>query len=144
MDWINALILVASGFLIGLVVTWLMLRDNAQHKDLKKALEKSQNELEQYRQELAEHFSGSADLLDNISRDYSKLYNHMAKSSSDLMPDQLEQDNPFSKRMVQIAKLTSQTTNPQKQPLDYSDTPSGLLRENDTARQVKLFTHKSD
>lgn len=144
MDWINALILVVSGFFIGLLVAWFMLRDNAQHKDLKKALEKSQNELEQYRQELAEHFAGSADLLDNISRDYSKLYSHMAKSSSDLMPNQPEQDNPFSNRMIQIPKLAAEPQDIPKQPLDYSDSPSGLLKDNKSTRQVKLFTHKPE
>ncbi len=136
MAWINAVILVVTGMVIGFIVAWLIMRDNTQHKDLKRELEKSQNELEQYRQKLTEHFSGSADLLDNISRDYNKLYQHLARYSSDLIPNQPEQENPFSKPLMKI-------TNLHKEP-DQTHIPSGSLNESDNARQVAVFNQKSE
>lgn len=83
MAWINTLVFVVIGVVIGFVIARLTMRDNTQQKDLKKELEKSRYELEQYRQELVDHFAQSAELLDNISRDYSKLYQHMANTSAD-------------------------------------------------------------
>lgn len=132
MTWINALILVAIGIFIGFVAAWLFMRDNSQHKDLKKALEKSQNELEEYRQELADHFSESANLLDNISRDYNKLYQRMAKASSALIKHQPEQDNPFTQQIGHVPNVVDEHEIEheieQKQPLDYSDSPVDLSK----------------
>ncbi|MDD1782240.1 DUF1043 family protein [Enterovibrio sp. ZSDZ35] len=127
MAWINTLVFVIIGIVIGFIVARLTMRDNAQQKDLKKELEKSRYELEQYRQELVDHFAQSAELLDNISRDYSKLYQHMASTSAELMPNLPEQDNPFAKRISKISEVTEES-NSQEQPRDYSDGASGLLK----------------
>lgn len=125
MAWINALILVVIGIFIGLLMAWLIMRDNAQHKDLKKALEKSQNELEQYRQELSEHFTQSAHLLDGISRDYNKLYQHMAKTSAELMQHQPEHDNPFAKKLNYLPKPVENPQHKKDQHRDFSPKASG-------------------
>ncbi|KXF80058.1 Z-ring associated protein ZapG [Enterovibrio coralii] len=127
MAWINTLVFVIIGIVIGFIIARLTMRDNAQQKDLKKELEKSRYELEQYRQELVDHFAQSAELLDNISRDYSKLYQHMASTSAELMPNLPEQDNPFAKRISKISEVTDESPS-QEQPRDYSDGASGLLK----------------
>lgn len=147
MALINALILVVIGIFIGFIATWLMMRDNSQHKDVKKALEKSQNELEQYRQGLVDHFSESADLLDNISRDYNKLYQRMAKASSELMQHQPEQDNPFSRQISHLPspvdekivekeieneiekKEEEKKEKEEKQPMDPDGSPVDLVKD---------------
>lgn len=125
MDWLNALILVVIGIFIGFMAAWLMMRENTQHKDMKKALEKAQNDLEECRQALVDHFSESADLLDNISRDYNKLYQRMAKASSTLMKHQPEQDNPFTQRIVHVTTIDD-VEPVKKQPIDYPNNQSSL------------------
>ena len=62
---------------------------------------KNKAELEEYRKELVSHFARSAELLDNMAKDYRQLYQHMAKSSSELMPELSAQDNPFSYRLTE-------------------------------------------
>lgn len=128
MAWINTLVFVIIGIVIGFIIARLTMRENTQQKDLKKELEKSRYELEQYRQELVDHFAQSAELLDNISRDYSKLYQHMANTSAELMPNLPEQDNPFAKRISKLSEVTEEPEVAQNPPRDYSDGASGLLK----------------
>lgn len=58
-----------------------------QQQSLQYELEKNKAELEEYREELVSHFARSAELLDNMATDYRQLYQHMAKSSSSLLPE---------------------------------------------------------
>lgn len=103
-----------------------------QQKDLQKELEKSQYELEQYRQELVDHFASSAGMLDTLSKDFSKLYQHMAKTSSELMPNLPQQDNPFSEQIEDMSKASkkeSAMTEEHHQPKDYAKGATGLLKD---------------
>lgn len=93
---------------------------------MKNELEKSKAELDEYRQELVGHFARSAELLDNMATDYRQLYQHMAKSSNNLLPDMPEQDNPFNYRLTGSEADNDQV--PVQMPRDYSDGASGLLR----------------
>ncbi len=128
---INIIAFGALGIVIGFLIGRFMNRDNTQQKDLKKELEKSRYEVEQYRQELVDHFAQSAELLDNISRDYSKLYQHMAATSAELMPNLPEQDNPFAKRISKLSDVTPEAEGDasQEQPRDYSGQATGLLKD---------------
>jgi uncharacterized membrane-anchored protein YhcB (DUF1043 family) len=83
-------------------------------------------ELEEYREELVSHFARSAELLDNMADDYRQLYQHMAKSSSSLLPEMTAEANPFRNRLAESEASNDQA--PVQMPRDYSDGASGLLR----------------
>ncbi|WP_087016646.1 Z-ring associated protein ZapG [Thaumasiovibrio subtropicus] len=144
MTVINALLYFAGGIVVGALLTRLLSRKTKQQKDLQKDLDKTRYELEQYRQELVDHFAQSAGLLDNIAKDYSKLYQHMAKTSTELMPNLPAQDNPFAARISHLTPVENETPEaaekeePQPEeapeeeviaqaPKDYSDEATGLL-----------------
>ncbi|ATF09899.1 Z-ring associated protein ZapG [Candidatus Enterovibrio altilux] len=131
MAWINILIFVSIGIVIGSCIARLTMRNNAQQKNLKKELKQSRYELEQYRQKFSDHFTQSAELLDNISRDYTKLYQRMAITSEELIPHLPEQDNPFVKRISELSDMTtgSEENTTQGPPRDYSDQATGLLKD---------------
>jgi uncharacterized membrane-anchored protein YhcB (DUF1043 family) len=122
--------------LVGVGVGFLIARFThpqfKQQKDLQKELEKSQYELEQYRQELVDHFASSAGMLDTLSKDFAKLYQHMATTSSELMPNLPQQDNPFSEQIEDMSKTSSdetESTDEQNQPKDYAKGATGLLKD---------------
>jgi len=75
---------------------------------------------------LTGHFARSAELLDNMAHDYRQLYQHMAKSSSQLLPEMSAEDNPFRNRLAESEAGNDQA--PVQMPRDYSDSASGLLR----------------
>ena len=87
MTWEYALIGLVVGIIIGAVAMRFGNRKLRQQQSLQYELEKNKAELEEYREELVSHFARSAELLDNMATDYRQLYQHMAKSSSSLLPE---------------------------------------------------------
>ncbi|MEK2483856.1 Z-ring associated protein ZapG [Providencia stuartii] len=127
MTWEYALIGLVIGFIIGALVVRYGNPKLRQQKTAQAELDKKNTELEEYRKELVSHFARSAELLDNMARDYRQLYQHMAQSSSELMPDMPAQDNPFNYRLTESEADNDQA--PVKMPpRDYSDGASGLFR----------------
>ena len=97
-----------------------------QQQALQYELEKNKAELEEYREELVSHFARSAELLDNMADDYRQIYQHMAKSSSNLLPGMSPENNPFRNRLAESEAGNDQA--PVQMPRDYSEGASGLLR----------------
>ncbi|ETS32919.1 cytochrome D ubiquinol oxidase subunit III [Photorhabdus temperata] len=127
MTWEYALIGLVVGFVIGALVMRFGNTKLRQQGALQTELENNKSELEVYRKELVGHFAHSAELLDNMARDYRQLYQHMAKSSHELMPNMPVQENPFNYRLTESEADNDQA--PVKMPpRDYSDGASGLFR----------------
>ena len=100
MTWEYALIGLVVGIIIGAVAMRFGNRKLRQQQSLQYELEKNKAELEEYREELVSHFARSAELLDNMATDYRQLYQHMAKSSSSLLPELTAETNPFRNRLA--------------------------------------------
>ncbi len=126
MTWEYALIGLVVGIIIGAVAMRFGNRKLRQQQTQQYELEKSKDELEQYREELVSHFAHSAELLDNMANDYRQLYQHMAKSSSSLLPELTAETNPFRNRLGESEAGNDQA--PVQIPRDYSEGASGLLR----------------
>ncbi|MFP1740151.1 Z-ring associated protein ZapG [Lonsdalea quercina] len=134
MTWEYALIGFVIGVIIGAVAMRFGNRKLRQQQVLQHELEKSKADLEQYRQELVGHFARSAELLDNMADDYRKLYQHMAKSSNDLLSEGQSRENPFNYRLTEAESDNDQV--PVKMPpRDYSESASGLLRSETPLRK---------
>jgi len=131
MTWISAIIIFLVGCIIGAGAVRLTNKGIKEHKSLKKECEKTKYELEQFRQELVDHFARSAELLDNVAKDYSKLYEHMAKTSTELMPNLPAQDNPFAQRITNVEAIKSPKPEDDEiiehQPKDYANGATGLF-----------------
>ena len=122
MTWEYALIGLVVGIIIGAVAMRFGNRKLRQQQALQYELEKNKAELE----ELVSHFARSAELLDTMAHDYRQLYQHMAKSSSSLLPELSAEANPFRNRLAESEASNDQA--PVQMPRDYSEGASGLLR----------------
>ncbi|MBI6549213.1 Z-ring associated protein ZapG [Xenorhabdus lircayensis] len=127
MTWEYALIGLIIGFIVGALAVRFGSSKLRQQNALQAELEKNRAELEEYRKELVSHFAHSAELLDNMARDYRQLYQHMAKSSNELMPNMPIQDNPFNYRLSESEAEKSKIA-AEMPPRDYSEGASGLFR----------------
>ncbi|CDH32444.1 DUF1043 family protein [Xenorhabdus bovienii] len=127
MTWEYALIGLIIGFIVGALAVRFGSSRLRQQNAAQAELEKNRAELEEYRKELVSHFAHSAELLDNMARDYRQLYQHMAKSSNELMPNMPIQDNPFNYRLTESEADKSKITSSMP-PRDYSEGASGLFR----------------
>ncbi|KII79921.1 Z-ring associated protein ZapG [Vibrio renipiscarius] len=133
MPWIYALAGLLAGTVLGFGISRLTTPGYKKQKSLNKDLETAKFQLEQQKQELSDHFAQSAEMLDSLGKEYTRLYQHMAKTSSELLPNMPEQDNPFAQK---VASHNSTTQDAQKTadsvdeaPKDYASGATGLLRE---------------
>jgi uncharacterized membrane-anchored protein YhcB (DUF1043 family) len=127
MPWTYAIIGLIIGTIIGIVISRITTPQYQKQKEMQKELETSRFELEQQKQELSDHFSQTAELLDEIGKDYTKLYQHMAKTSSEMLPSLPEQDNPF-KKLTQSEEVNAPDTI-EIPPKDYAKGATGMLKE---------------
>ncbi|MEZ8101383.1 Z-ring associated protein ZapG [Vibrio bivalvicida] len=135
MPWIYALVGLLIGTVLGIAISRLTTPGYKKQKSVQKDLDNAKFELEQQKQDLADHFAQTAEMLDSVGKEYTKLYQHMAKTSSELLPNIPEQDNPFVKKVVQQSddttldngELDIQPLN--EAPKDYASGSTGLLKE---------------
>ncbi|MDF7666964.1 DUF1043 family protein [Orbaceae bacterium ESL0727] len=118
---------VVVGFIIGLIFVNDISPKARKYAKVKGELDQARKELSAQKQVLVKHFSHSAEILDNMAKDFRRLYQHMAENSTKLM----SHDEPT----VTLDGDNSQNANKEpsfnKQPKDYSDNPSGLLKSED-------------
>ncbi|ASI89060.1 MULTISPECIES: Z-ring associated protein ZapG [Vibrio] len=130
MPWIYAIVGLLVGAILGIVISRLTTPQYKKQKTIQKDLESAKFALEQQRQELSDHFAQTAEMLDTLGKDYTKLYQHMAKTSSELLPNLPEQDNPFVKKIAEHNVETINDVNTTEEPpKDYVNGATGLLRE---------------
>jgi uncharacterized membrane-anchored protein YhcB (DUF1043 family) len=125
MPWIYGLVGLLVGAILGIVISRIKTPQYKKHQHMKKELAATKFELEQQRQELTDHFSQTAELLDVLGKDYTKLYQHMANTSSELLNNLPEQDQPFAKKLTNAEQESSSDSN--SQPKDYAQGATGLL-----------------
>ncbi|EGR2758058.1 DUF1043 family protein [Vibrio parahaemolyticus] len=130
MPWIYAIVGLLVGTIVGVVISRLTTPEYKKQKSVQKELEAAKFELEQQRQELVDHFAQTAEMLDALGKDYTKLYQHMAKTSSELLPNLPEQDNPFDKKTAMSSEqIKEDQPEVNEQPKDYANGATGLLKD---------------
>ncbi|MGR5236076.1 Z-ring associated protein ZapG [Vibrio alfacsensis] len=130
MPWIYAIVGLLVGTIVGVVISRLTTPEYKKQKSVQKELEAAKFELEQQRQELVDHFAQTAEMLDTLGKDYTKLYQHMAKTSSELLPNLPEQDNPFDKKTAMSSEqIEEDQPDVNEQPKDYANGATGLLKD---------------
>ncbi|EHH1096444.1 DUF1043 family protein [Vibrio parahaemolyticus O1:K58] len=130
MPWIYAIVGLLVGTIVGVVISRLTTPEYKKQKSVQKELEAAKFELEQQRQELVDHFEQTAEMLDTLGKDYTKLYQHMAKTSSELLPNLPEQDNPFDKKTAMSSEqIKEDQPEVNEQPKDYANGATGLLKD---------------
>ncbi|MFP3014648.1 MAG: ZapG family protein [Arsenophonus sp.] len=120
MTWEYALIYLIVGFIIGALVVFFSNTKLNNQKDLEANVKKKNNELEKYRKELIRHFTHSAELLDNLLKDYHQFCNYMNKSANKLMNGIPIQNNLFSYRLTK-SELNNDEVPINLPPKDYSE-----------------------
>ncbi|MEZ8965617.1 Z-ring associated protein ZapG [Vibrio breoganii] len=129
MPWIYAIVGLFVGIIIGVIISRVTTPQYQKQKEIQKELETSKFELEQQRQDLNDHFSESAQILDNIGKEYRKLYEHMANTSNELLPNLPAQDNPFAERLETREASSEAKTSSNEAPKDYANGATGMLKE---------------
>lgn len=128
MTWEYGLIGLVVGGVIGVLATRFGSRKLRDQHALQYELEKTKDELKEFKQELNNHFVRSSELLENMSQNYHELYQHMASTTKELLPEQNAQETSFT--WQESKKIAGEDNTPVEMPRDYSEKASGLLRNN--------------
>ena len=148
MPWIYAVVGLLIGAVLGVLFGRFTTPEYKKQKSVQKDLEAAKFALEQQKQELTDYFAQSAEMLDTLGKDYTKLYQHMAKTSSDLLPNQPDQDNPFTKQITLQSEdndIVETATQTDQAPKDYAKGSTGLFadEEKEIIRSEEVVTAKA-
>ncbi|QYN45076.1 MULTISPECIES: YhcB family protein [unclassified Gilliamella] len=113
------------GFIIGAIFMNVLSPKARRFASVKRELEQAQEELKTQKQMIAKHFSHSAEILDNMAKEFRRLYQHMAENSQQIMGNE---NMPNMNLEVNNNSDSSHKLIVENQPKDYSDNPSNLFK----------------
>ncbi|OCG44565.1 hypothetical protein A9G35_00415 [Gilliamella sp. Choc5-1] len=113
------------GFILGYIFMNIISPKARKYAKIKQELDQTKDELVEQKQMIAKHFSHSAEILDNMAKEFRRLYQHMAENSTQFIHSDkgssLDFDSTSDSDESKEAMLD-------KQPRDYSDNSSGLFK----------------
>ena len=124
--WQAALIGLVVGFVIGYFLLRLTKESAKKQVKTEAELRVAKEQLESQKQQLEKHFAESADLLKSLAQDYQKLYQHLAHSSTQLLPE-LNDSTLFQHSLLDEKGNVPQSKT-EDPPKDYSEGSSGLFK----------------
>lgn len=131
---ITAFICLAAGAGLGLLLARLSNPEQQKCRELESKLQRAEDELKNYQQEVTEHFIQTSGLINNLTQSYRAVHEHMASSAMHLAnPD-------ISRQLINAGtgKLTDNSDSqdnvlsekPPEPPKDYAPkAPEGILSE---------------
>ncbi|BBN80314.1 cytochrome D ubiquinol oxidase subunit III [Pseudoalteromonas sp. A25] len=134
--WIGLIIIVAiAAFFVGSVWT----KKQFKHSDLEQQAQQAKHELEQYRQEVADHLASTKKLMGKMQDSYSQLLSHVEETNQVLLSEKPSHPSePFFSKETTEQLHASLKSRPERrrsdranegfaQPTDYVDGESGLF-----------------
>ncbi len=116
------------GFIVGFIFISVISPNARKYAKVKQELAQTKDELITQKQIIAKHFSHSAEILDNMAKEFRRLYQHMAENSSQFIDGDKVASLDFDSDSVPDETKKNTLDN---QPRDYSDNSSGLFKSDE-------------
>ena len=141
MEYLNIVIWIIVGIVIGALGTWLISVKQFNRTKLKQELKDTQAQLSQYRQDVSNHLETTNQLMTQLQDNYARIARHIADSRMQLVErptESVKQDINYlsgdtaayiRQSLHQIDEKRRVYSSTEQQPLDYSGHASGLIRE---------------
>lgn len=78
-----------TGLVTGIVVNHLMRGTRSRNDRIHRQLNKTQAELDDYKEKVADHFHTTSHLINRMTKSYRDVHEHMASSANELCMDEL-------------------------------------------------------
>jgi len=141
--WLSFLVITAiASFFVGTVFT----KRQYENDELEKEVEKAKNELEQYKQDVADHLANTDKLVGRMKDNYEQLATHVQQTNKLLLVDNTKETMPFFSKetteqlqasLDQLAEPKAHNSITDAQPMDYAQEHSGIFSGKKEAKQVK-------
>lgn len=143
MLWLTGIACLAVGIAIGYLLAGRVNNNPAKIGELEQKLQDLQRSHSRYRDEVSEHFSTTAELVQQMTDSYKDVYQHLASGAQDLCSGEVASKLlPASSEAVFGPSLSSEQGDGELQaPKDYAPrhnaTQSGALAEDFGLEKVK-------
>ncbi|WP_199609677.1 YhcB family protein [Flocculibacter collagenilyticus] len=137
MSFLSTTLIAIVTFLVGLIIGRVWTKRQISTSELQQQVEQTQNELTQYKQDIASHFATTNALMSQLKHNYEEIVTHVDQTSKMLQRSEAKGDlfPFFSKETTEqlqasLDQLQEEKRNkhtPDSQPQDYSQGSSGLL-----------------
>lgn len=139
MDWTINVLFLAVGGCAGFIIAKVMGSGSKSDSAAAAKTQQLEAELQQYKQDVEQHFADSADLLGNMAQEYSKVYKHMAQAQQSLLPESdvsikipfIEPKEPSlvkeALEEVEIEAAANDAKTDSAQPNDYVSGSHGII-----------------
>ncbi len=87
MDLTISILLIVLAAVIGFIIGRVTSNKSTDNNAEKAKTQQLEAELNQYKQDVEQHFASSAELLGNMAKEYQNVYQHMAQAQQSLLPD---------------------------------------------------------
>lgn len=130
--WFFALIGLVVGIGIGILIRSLKGSDNRQTKKLKDEKQSLEQEFEQYKSSVSDHFSKTSSLVNELTENYVKVYHHLSEGSQALADTEQS-----------TLSLVHTSEPPQSTDINRAESPRGSHHINDDSEMPKDYATKS-
>ena len=143
----TAILAALAGLALGIAIYRLVGSSASKVRDLEKKLAHEQENNQQYKSSVTQHFSETASLLTDLTLKYKDIHDHLASGADQLCRDEqgrlLLSDSPAKLRIEEHTETSPQVDDDTVvPPLDYApktdSDPSGQLAEDFGLEKVKL------
>ena len=128
-----------SAVLLGLVIgALIMYFVSGSNKDAKEEIAKVEDKLNSYQKNVSQHFEQTADLVDDLTQSYKKVFDHLGKSARELMTDEQIQLQIEKRRGNKVTlEFLTDAAEPEVEQVDIAEIDEMLenIAENDDIQE---------
>lgn len=124
--WSLLLVALVLGVVSGFLISYLWLNQDSRARNLHDELERTREELQEYKQKVNQHFQKTAELFEDMTARYREVYRHLASSSEELCGEQPPalQHDPSSQPRLATADPAGADTDTSEQTSDAEARPT--------------------
>ena len=146
--WFIAIGSLTVGIVIGIAFTRRLGTDAARVQQLEEKLESLSESHLEYRNNVSEHFNVTSGLINQMTNNYKKVYDHLAIGAQDLCSNQVaEKLLPLQSDAIFENEPVSNSQNQIDAPKDYATKSNpaqiGTLSENFGLKKLTVSSNKS-
>lgn len=135
--WLILIAAFAAGCAIGAVIFAAMSRGSRDAGKLKTELEEKEREFQAYKSSVAGHFNRTSELVNELTQDYVKVYQHLSEGARDLGEPRSDMDLLEQKQgrvLIAVPDATGEPEAPGESARD--DAPSSGTEESGNKKQT--------
>lgn len=116
-DWVLIISAGVLGLALGIAAMYLINRRQGARSSVKQV----EQRLNEYQKQVENHFSKTADLIDNLTESYQAVFSHLADSAEDLLTDEQIRNQLINRRSREVTIKYLKSDEPEPHDINPRD-----------------------